>query len=114
MFELKRVGKGAAARVFGLAGAALGFLYGLAVVIAMQFLVGTGSQPYATLRGLEGPIGLAAIVTFPLVFGVLGACAGAVAAGVYNFIARRAGGLRFEFAPVVESKKRAAKNKNKK
>lgn len=99
MFELRRISKGAASRVGGVMGAVFGLVYGITTAAVMQILVGTGMPPFTALRGMEAPIGWAAVLLFPLFFAVLGAGLAALTAGLYNVIAFYTGGLRFELRP---------------
>lgn len=88
MKELKSIGVGSAAKIYGLSLALMGFVIGL--LFALFGVVGGESI------GRLGSFGLASIILFPLLYGVTGLVAGALFAFFYNIIAGWVGGLEIE------------------
>lgn len=89
---LKRIDPTSLAKLQAVVGAALGLIVG--ALVSVGFLAGGGTM--ASMGVMERAFGLAAIVAFPLVYGLVGFVAGAVGAVVYNAAAGRMGGISFE------------------
>jgi uncharacterized membrane protein (DUF485 family) len=76
----------------------LGLLYGIlgfigGVVFFLISLVSLAS-PSAGFRGVGFGIGM--LILFPILYGVLGFVMGYIMAIIYNFVAKKTGGIAFE------------------
>jgi hypothetical protein len=84
--KITKVKTASLARVLGAMYALLGFIFGAFLTIA-SLLSG----------GAKGSIlGIGAIVLFPLLYGAIGFVGGALSAALYNFIAKKVGGIEIE------------------
>lgn len=95
--KLKRIDVLSFATVSGLLYAALGLIFGalISLVAFMGFAIGGSSGGSQGIIGLV--MGLGGIIFMPLFYGALGFIFGALAAWLYNIIARRTGGIELEF-----------------
>lgn len=88
MKEIKEIDVMSLAKVSALMGAIVGFLFGMLLAIG------------ATIPGMptvvERALGIAAIVVSPIVYGILWFIWGIVVAIVYNFVAKRIGGVKIK------------------
>jgi hypothetical protein len=94
---IREVGVGSAAKVFGTLYAVFGLILG--GLVALFSLVGSGmagSGGDAMPGWFGGLFGVAAVIFFPLMYGVLGAIGAALSALFYNIIAGMVGGLQIE------------------
>jgi hypothetical protein len=66
----------------------------LGVLVAIGFML-----RFATRHGLHHPRVLIFFLFVPLLYGVIGFVITAVVCGVYNWVARRFGGIEIELAP---------------
>lgn len=92
MATLKRIGPGSMFKL-------MGFLYvfiGLIIGAVVTLIALAGAKPAGGGGALSALFGAAAIVVFPILYGVLGAIAGAIGAWLYNFCARVVGGLELD------------------
>jgi hypothetical protein len=94
---IRRIGVGAAAKVFGTLYALWGFIFG--VIVALIALAGAGlsaasDDPLPAWLGTM--FGMGAVVILPVIYGLMGAIFGALTAVFYNLVAGIAGGLSFE------------------
>lgn len=91
---VKRVGVASVAKIYGAITATFGLLFGL--MFALASLIGAGfadSGPEA----LIGPIfGVGAIITLPIIYGVMGLIGGAIGALLYNAFAALVGGVELD------------------
>jgi len=97
---LKRVGIWSAAKIFGVLYAALGLIMG--VIFAAASLLGLGPAQGALSDAppwFSASWGVAAIVVFPIMYGVAGLVTGVLSAGLYNLFSRLVGGLVLELQP---------------
>jgi hypothetical protein len=80
----------------------MGLLIGL--IFALISMVGAGvasamqSNDMAS-RGFGAMFGIGAIILFPILYGVIGLCVGAIGAALYNVFAGLVGGVEFETRP---------------
>jgi hypothetical protein len=94
---LKRVGVGSAAKISAALYAAMGFIVG--AIFALISLLGAS---FSSMAGEDAPafvgalFGVGAIVILPIFYGALGACVGAIGAGIYNLVAGAVGGLEVD------------------
>lgn len=89
MLVIKRFGWLSVGLVFGAIYVIIGLIAG--VIFFLLSLV----NPENTAIG-----GLAALVLFPVLYGVLGFIGGILVAALYNLVAPRVGGIRIETEPV--------------
>jgi hypothetical protein len=97
---IKSIGPVSLAKLMGLLYTGLGLIFG--VIFGLFSLVGGGAmmaaadQESAAGAGLMAGFGLAAVVLFPIFYGVLGFVAGLISAFLFNLAAKFAGGLEIE------------------
>ena len=91
MVIIKRIGVGSTGKVFGGLYALLGFIFGL--IISLISLIG-GSL--GGMGGASAIFGLGAIITIPIMYGIMGFISGAIMAFLYNLIAGWIGGIEVE------------------
>ena len=84
---IKRIGVQSLAKMAGAIYTLLGFVFG--VFVAIFSVLGIG------MAGMGGH-GVAAVVIFPVIYGVMGFVGGALTAYFYNFFAAKIGGISFE------------------
>ncbi|TSC85628.1 MAG: hypothetical protein G01um10148_1014 [Parcubacteria group bacterium Gr01-1014_8] len=90
--KIKRITPKSLAKMSGLLYAIFGFIAGL-FFLAASLIAGVQSQTAgvgAIMFGIGAPILL------PLFYGAMGVVFGAVTAWLYNFVAKRVGGIEFE------------------
>ncbi len=89
---IRRIDPGSLARVLGIIYALLGLIGGVVFALLGSFGVG---RAMPGMGGMGSGLGLAvvAIVLFPILYGVLGWVGGWIVAGLYNWVARRFGGI---------------------
>ena len=93
---LKRIDPMSAARIAGVLYAALGFIVGCFVAVASLF----GGLMGGRLGGVFGGLmGLGAIITMPIMYGLLGFIGSLIMAALYNFLAGLVGGVDMHFEP---------------
>ena len=84
--EVLSVGK-----VYALTLAFLGF-----IVVIFVAIIGSAFNAYDR-GGLLGPsLGIASIILFPIIYGIIGFLAGIIGAAIYNLIAKLVGGIEIE------------------
>jgi hypothetical protein len=90
---IRRVGVWSVARMYGALSAGMGLLFGLilAVLSAVGMSFAQGEQDVPPF--LAGIFGVGAIVILPIFYGVMGICAGAIGAFLYNLLAGVVGGV---------------------
>ena len=98
MTQLRRIDPFSCGKVIGLIYAAFGLLVGL---FASCFsLIGSAAASQSNEGGafffLGG--GLFAVILFPLLYGLAGAFFGVIGAVLYNFVAKRFGGIEVELS----------------
>ena len=99
---IRHVGVWSVARLYGALSAAMGLLIG--GIFALISLVGGAAGAFG--QGADSPagplammFGVGAIVLLPLCYGILGLCAGAIGAALYNLFAGMFGGIQLETEP---------------
>lgn len=100
--HLKRIAPLQAGKVAGILYAALGLLF--VPFLLFAGIVSAFAQPdhaNAAPAALAGGLMIAMAVVFPIMYGVMGFLLGALAAALYNLIARWVGGLEFEVEDAV-------------
>ena len=91
MKTLKRISPKSLAKLMGLMYAVFGLIFGL--VMMLIALVTSAEEP-----GILGIIfGIAAPIFLTLIYGLMGWIGGYIAAWLYNLLAKRTGGIQFEF-----------------
>jgi hypothetical protein len=91
---IRKVGIWSVARMYGALSGGMGLIFGL--IIAVFSLVGMtlaeGDEP----PFIAAAMGVGAVVILPIFYGVLGICAGAIGAALYNVLAGIVGGVTIE------------------
>ena len=85
------------AKVSAVIGAIMGFFIGLFAAIASSFMgsfAGMTGAPLAS--GGFAAMGVAAIVVVPILYAIGAFIGGAIGAFIYNIVAERIGGIKFE------------------
>lgn len=88
---VRKIGVWSAARLYGAISAAFGLIIGL--VFALAATIGATMAPRDSGNWMAPLFGVGGIVLFPLFYGVMGLCAGALSAVFYNVFAGMVGGL---------------------
>ncbi|HEU4888748.1 MAG TPA: DUF3566 domain-containing protein [Thermoanaerobaculia bacterium] len=92
---IRRVGPLSLAKVTGVLYAFLGLIIG--GIFSLISMVGSAFAPQGTDMGPMGMVfGAAAIVAFPLFYGVLGFISSLIGAAIYNLVAGWVGGVELE------------------
>lgn len=98
---IRHVGVWSVARLYGALSASMGLLFG--GIIALVSLAGGAAGAFGRNADLSGPLammfGVGAVVFLPLCYGILGVCAGAIGAALYNLYAGMFGGIHLETEP---------------
>lgn len=91
---IRRFGIWSVARLYGLLSAAMGLLVGLGIAVAstVGMSMAEGDEP----PFLAGIFGVGAVVILPIFYGVMGICAGAIGAALYNMLAGVVGGVTLD------------------
>ena len=91
---IRRCGIWSVARLYGLLSAAMGLLVGLGIAVAstVGMSMAEGDEP----PFLAGIFGVGAVVILPIFYGVMGICAGAIGAALYNLLAGVVGGATLD------------------
>ncbi|MBN2454405.1 hypothetical protein JXB11_02565 [Candidatus Woesearchaeota archaeon] len=89
MAVLKKVGVLSVAKMAGIISAVLGLIYGL-------FMAGIGVLLLFT-EPILGILWITSIIWAPIGYGIMGFLFGALYAWMYNILAKRIGGIEFEF-----------------
>jgi len=99
---IRHVGVWSVARLYGALSASMGLLFG--GIVALFSLAGGAAGAFG--QGGDSPsgplamlFGAGAIVLLPLCYGILGLCAGALGAALYNLFAGMFGGIQLETEP---------------
>ena len=97
--QLKSVGPVSCAKVSAVLYGILGLLMG--IVFSVVFTVaGFARSSSPELQGQMGPLGFmlgaGSIVFFPILYAVIGAIGGLIAAALYNVVAKYTGGIEIE------------------
>jgi hypothetical protein len=96
--NIRKIGVGSAAKVFGTLYALWGFIFG--AIVALIALAGAGlsaatsDDPMPAWLGTF--FGVGAVIILPVVYGAMGAIFGALTAFFYNVVAGITGGLRLD------------------
>jgi hypothetical protein len=90
---IQRIDPGSLSKVLGVLYAILGVIGGVLFALMGAMGFGIGRIPGAGGLGLGVGFGIAAVVIFPVLYGVLGFVGGWVVASLYNWIARTFGGI---------------------
>ena len=96
MSEIKRFGVGSVAKILGMIYAVIGFIIGALFTLITILGLFAASGDAVTYSFFGGIFGLAAIVFFPIFYGIIGVIVGAITAIVYNFAAGMVGGIRID------------------
>lgn len=95
MQVVKRIGVGSAAKVYGLTLGLLGIFVGIIYALMFSLIGGLGDGlPLSDSGGL----GIAMLIIVPILYGVIGFVIGALGAVIYNFVAKKFGGLEIELS----------------
>ena len=91
---IKRFGVLSVGKIQGCIGAAFGLLAG--ALLSLMAMAGAGAAGAQRGGGFLVGFGAAAIIIFPILYGVAGFVGGILAAVIYNFVAGVVGGLELE------------------
>ncbi len=91
MQVVKRIGVGSAAKVYGLTLGFLGIFVGIIYALVFTTMPGFSDVP-------GGGFGIMMLIVIPILYGVAGFLIGALGAFVYNFAAKKFGGLEIELS----------------
>ena len=94
MHRVQRIGVAQLAKIMGVLYLAVG------VVIGVCFYLFSSMMPSSAMTSGFRMGGIAALIGFPLFYGVLGYVGGAFMAWLYNLVAGWVGGLEFDVEPV--------------
>lgn len=102
MQVIKKIDVGSAARVYGLTLGILGILIGIIYSLMFGWL-STFLDTESGLPPFVAPgIGmLTSLIFMPIIYGIIGFVFGAVGAVVYNFVAKKFGGLEVEISSLT-------------
>lgn len=98
--EVKELEILSVAKVYGAIGALVGFLIG--ILFALMGLITSRALLFTpmTQSNFTGPMvavfSLALLIFTPIMYGVIGFISGAVCAFIYNVVASRIGGIKFQ------------------
>ena len=87
--QIKRIGPRSLGKLLGFMYAVIGLIIG-AVISIFALMEGDADT------GRIHAFGIAAIVALPIFYGLIGLVGGYVSAWIYNFIAKRVGGIEIE------------------
>jgi hypothetical protein len=95
MKTLKRIDVSSAAIMYGVIGAATGFILGIFFLLFGGLMSSLGGG--LSGRGnLGAGLGIISIIVFPILYGIIGLIGGALAAVFYNLFAGMVGGIKIE------------------
>jgi len=75
----------------------IGFIAEILEVIAFAILGQTSSNGLLAMLTAGPTFGYLAIITYPIIYAILGFISGAIFAALYNLIAKWTGGIKMEF-----------------
>jgi hypothetical protein len=95
---IRHVGVWSVARLYGALSASMGLIFG--GIVALISLAGGAAGFAHNADSPSGPLammfGVGAIVFLPVFYGILGLCAGAIGAALYNVFAGMLGGIELD------------------
>jgi hypothetical protein len=95
MQTVNKIGVGSAAKVYGITLGFLGFFVGIIYTLMFTALGELGDGfPFSGSGGL----GIVMLILVPVFYGLAGFIIGALGAAVYNFVAKKFGGLEIELS----------------
>lgn len=92
MAEIKSVDIMSWAKIHALFGIVFGFVYGILVGVV---LTAVGAS---LAKGGMVAFGIASVIIFPIIFGIMAFITGAIMAFLYNFFASKIGGIKIELS----------------
>jgi len=95
--KLKRLDILSVAKFMAVYGAIIGFIAGILEAIAFAILGQTSSSGLLAMPTAGPTFGYLAIITYPIIYAILGFISGAIFAALYNLIAKWTGGIKMEF-----------------
>lgn len=100
---IKRVGPLSVGKMLGGIYAVIGLVAGamFTVFALVGAVAGAPSEP--EMAWLAPLFGIAAIVVFPILYGIVAFVMGVVVGGIYNLVAARFGGIEIAFSEAVTS-----------
>lgn len=103
MFEITKIEVFSLGKVSALINALFGFIIGFFFTIAslIIFIIGKNAG-----MGIATFIGFISILTFPVVFGLIGFVLGLIAGVFYNLVSKTSGGLKIEIEELEEVQSR--------
>lgn len=94
-FVIRRIGVLSMAKMMGVLYALLGLIIG--AFVSLIALVGSALGSSSSQSGMIGAVvGIAAIIVFPILYGIIGFLGGLITAWLYNLVAGMIGGIELE------------------
>ncbi len=96
MVKIEKIGVSSAAKIYGLTLGILGFVIGIFYALFLSAFSGLlgNSFPISSAGGL----GIVMVISFPIIYGILGFVIGALGSVIYNFVASKIGGLEIQLS----------------
>lgn len=95
---IKSVGVMSVGKLYGAMCAAIGLLLGVVMAAVGSLGAGLASANGGSALPFAG-FGIAAVIVFPLLYGVIGFIGGVISAVIYNLIAGMVGGIEIDTTP---------------
>jgi hypothetical protein len=96
MVILKKVGVLSVAKVYAVIMAIFGLFMGIVTAVVGKYAVGL--EEITQTQGLNVGLGAWSILVMPIFYGLMGFVSGAVAAWLYNVVAKKVGGVEVELS----------------
>ena len=93
---IRHIGVGSLAKMLAALYALWGFIFGVCVALIALAGAGFSSGNSDVPAWLGGFFGVGAVIFLPVMYGILGAIAGAITAVMYNVVAGMVGGLQID------------------
>ena len=98
---IQRIGPLSLAKVLGAIYAAIGFVVGALFTLFALIGAAAGASADPEMAWMAPLFGIAAIIVFPILYGVIAFVMGLVVSGLYNLIAGRVGGVEVTVSGAV-------------
>ena len=95
---IERIAPLSLAKVMGAIYAVIGFVVGALFTLFALVGAAAGGSPDPEMAWMAPLFGIAAIVVFPILYGMLAFVMGLVVSGIYNLVAGRVGGIELTLA----------------
>ena len=94
--EIKKLDILSVAKIYAIIGAIIGFVIGIITAIVVISGGGIFMMGLGTMSGLAIAIGVLSIIIMPIIYGIIGFLVGLIFSWLYNVIAERIGGIKFQ------------------